>query len=169
MARKVLCFLMFSLLVIAEGFPNTHLASASTLFIGTEKEGEYKAFIILDLSKTTNFSLRYIHSVDKLPVEEFFDVGQDNEIYLVGIRFVQLPYLITTLPHETNLSYTYSPPWIKVENLNRKIGSIKIRVSSFTQQCLVYEGVEVKLFNIFEQGQLVIIRVESDQRDEVVF
>lgn len=123
----------------------------------TRDEKVLREFII---SANERFALKYTHSVDRLPVEEWFEITSDGSIYLVEVRFIQLPYLIVRLPHESPLIYTYSPPWTIVSNIKREIKLLDIRVSYFTEQYLLVQDTKVKLADYVDDGGLIHIDVK---------
>jgi len=126
----------------------------------TDHTQDEKVLREFTISVNERFALKYTHSVDRLPVEEWFEVTDNGSIYLVEMRFVQPPYLIIRLPHESPPIYTYSPPWTIV-GIKREIKSLDIRVSPFTEQYLLVQDVTIRLADYVNEWGLVHIAVDS--------
>ncbi|XVH31262.1 DUF1850 domain-containing protein [Haloferacaceae archaeon DSL9] len=81
------------------------------------------------------FELRYVHSFEKTPIYETFEI-RDGSIYLIREAYGY---------HAAGLAYTYEVEQdgdMQVIRMNREIGTFTIRIAETTEQSFVIDGEE---------------------------
>jgi hypothetical protein len=107
------------------------------------------------LSEGETFSIRYIHSVDKLPVHEFY-INEDGELILTGIKVIDFG---AGLDYVGEGDLRMEGKWTYIDNLQRKIDSLPLRVGSIADHTLIYRDKEIYLRNHFPAFTLVRIEL----------
>lgn len=134
--------------------------------LGIEAQEKDKELVIRDarssevvwsgeLDEGESFSIRYIHSVDKLPVHEFY-TNEDGELILTGIKVIDFG---AGLDYVGEGDLRMEGKWTYIDNLQRKIDSLPLRVGSIADHTLIYRGKEVYLRNHFPVFTLVRIEL----------
>ncbi|MDZ7760613.1 MAG: DUF1850 domain-containing protein [Desulfovermiculus sp.] len=108
-----------------------------------------------DISDGEEFSLRYIHSVDKLPVYEFY-MNKHGQLVLTGIKVIDFG---AGLDYTGEGDLRMEGKWTYIENLNRKIDSLPLRVGSIADHTLIYRGKEFHLWDYFPTFTLVRMEI----------
>ena len=103
------------------------------------------------------FQLRYIHSVDRLPVFETYTV-EGTELVLMETRFLSwgagLGYMGEGVLGGEN-------GWTVIKGMQRKVGVIPLRVGTIAEHTLLYNGAEIRLRDFLPAQTLVHIRVKK--------
>ena len=109
------------------------------------------------------FSTRFIHSVQKTPVEEFFLID-DDEFILKSTRYqsfgVGLPFL------ESDGEFRREGNFFVMDNLNRRIKILDLRTGLGTELTLTIDENILPLYEIVPIGSL--IRIEIISRHELI-
>lgn len=137
---------------------------AMTLVLSVDKEKEdqkKKVLRMFGILPKERFVLKYTHAVDRLPVEEWFEINQKGEIYLIKVRFIQPPYQILRLQGEDPLIIKYSPPWTTISNMKRKVTSYRILVCPFTEQQLCFRGDVIRFEDYTDAGSIICIDINK--------
>lgn len=108
-----------------------------------------------ELSHGEGFSIRYIHSVDKLPVHEFY-INEDGQLILTGIKVIDFG---AGLDYTGEGDMRMEGKWTYIDNLQRKIDSLSLRVGSIADHTLIYREREVPLRDHFPAYTLVHIEL----------
>ena len=106
----------------------------------------------------TEFSTRFIHSVQKTPVEEFFTVNDTRDGFLLRrTRYrsfgVGLPFL------ETDGTFRQEGDAFVMDGMNRPMQEIQIRPGVSTELTLYLAGKEIPLYERVPLGSLVRIAI----------
>ena len=111
------------------------------------------------LGQARDFSLKFIHSVEKTPVIENFHIREDGKFILISSLYRSYGVGLPTLPDEGKLTIS-ADGWFLLENMNREFQDIRVRVGPEAKLILKYEKKEYPLFEWYPPGSLVIIRKE---------
>ena len=102
-------------------------------------------------------TIRFIHSVQKTPVEE--DLEFDGEAWIVHrTRYksqgVGLPFM------ESDGEFRREGDWFVMDGMARRIENLSLRTGVGTQLTLELDGNEIRLYEMFEPGTRVDLVVE---------
>lgn len=117
--------------------------TGQTLEIGPISEGE-------------TFELDFIHSVDKLPVQDLF-VCRNGTLVLERTR---------CLSFGAGLGYTGQGElkgengWNIIDHMDRRVGTLPLRVGTIADHTIAYRGEEFHLARYFAPKSLVLVGVE---------
>ncbi len=110
------------------------------------------------------FQLRYIHSVDLLPVFETYTT-EGTELVLVETRFLSwgagLGYMQEGILSGEN-------GWTIIKEMKRQVGTIPLRVGTIAEHTLLYRGKEIRLRDRLPAQALVHIRVKINQSSKIL-
>ncbi|MBS3778922.1 MAG: DUF1850 domain-containing protein [Desulfovermiculus sp.] len=101
------------------------------------------------------FSIRYIHSVDKLPVYEFY-INRQGYLVLTGIKVIDFG---AGLDYTGEGDLRMEGKWTYIDNLNREIDSLPLRVGSIADHTLIYRNKEFHLRDYFPAFTLVRMEI----------
>jgi hypothetical protein len=108
------------------------------------------------ISKGETFEIRYIHSVEKVPVAGIFRVSDGNRIEVRESIFSSYG---AGLPFDTSREdITFEGDRMRIRHRDVVIDRLRIFISPFTNQQLMYSGRRVDLSSVRE-GHIVEIRV----------
>lgn len=107
------------------------------------------------ISDGEEFSLRYIHSVDKLPVYEFY-TNKHGQLVLTGIKVIDFG---AGLDYTGEGDLRMEGKWTYIDNLNREIDSLPLRVGSIADHTLIYRNKEFRLRDYFPAFTLVRMEI----------
>ena len=102
-------------------------------------------------------TIRFIHSVQKTPVEE--DLEFDGQAWIVHrTRYksqgVGLPFM------ESDGDFHREGDWFVMDGMERRIEHLSLRTGVGTQLTLTLDGEEIKLFEQFEPGTRIDLIVD---------
>lgn len=110
-----------------------------------------KPLVIIPVSKGTEFTIKYIHSVDRLPVYETFLINDDHNLLLSEVRFIMLGAGMS----DSGGQLVYDGKWTIIRNINKEVTSFYLRVSAVGEQTLFINSKVIKLTEITpESGSL---------------
>lgn len=151
--------LLFLVVVIIAVAAHAWVAANRTVLVARDiKTG--KVLEIGSISEGDAFELRFIHSVDILPVRDYF-VYQNGSLVLTQTR---------CLSFGAGLGYTGQgnlkgeDGWNVIDNMNRKVGTLPLRVGTIADHTIVFKGKEFILKKYFTPQSLLLIGVEHKQR-----
>ena len=106
----------------------------------------------------TQFSTRFIHSVQKTPVEEFFIVNDDCDGFILkSTRYqsfgVGLPFL------ESDGSFRCEGDYFIMDNLNRSIKTLDLRPGVGTELSINVNDQILPIYKIVPLGSLVRVSI----------
>lgn len=107
------------------------------------------------VSDGSGFTIRYIHSVDRLPVYESFFVDHDHRLLLSETRFLMLGAGMSDSEGELG----FDGQWTIIRNINREVSPFHLRVSSIAEQTLLVNGRVIKLNDIAPESGLLKFEV----------
>jgi len=123
-----------------------------------ESSGQANHSILL--GQVRDFSLKYVHSVEKTPVIENFHIREDGKLILKSTYYRSYGVGLPSLPGEGKLTIS-ADGWFRLEGLHREFQDIRVRVGPEAKLVLEYEKKEYPLFEWYPSGSLVIIRNDS--------
>lgn len=102
-------------------------------------------------------TIKFIHSVQKTPVEE--DLEFDGQAWIVHrTRYksqgVGLPFM------ESDGDFRREGEWLVMDGMERRIENLSLRTGVGTQLTLMLDGDEIKLFEQFEPGTRIDLIVD---------
>ncbi|WP_234983899.1 DUF1850 domain-containing protein [Selenihalanaerobacter shriftii] len=103
------------------------------------------------------FAIKYLHSVERTPVWEYF-VVKDNKLYLTGTRYESYG---AGLPFLKQHTYVVGDGKFEIKNIDKKLDSIPLRVSDYALHKFIIDKEEYKLYKMTEPQNLVIIKVKN--------
>lgn len=149
---------LFVLLLIALSFyffsPVLNLTVAHL-----ENETE-KPLLVIPVVAGDKFTIRYIHSVDRLPVYETFIVNDDHNLLLSEVRFIMLGAGMIDWGGEL----VYNGEWTILRNINRPVPSFRLRVSGIGEQTLLLKDKVVKLSNVAPESGILKFEIRRSPR-----
>jgi hypothetical protein len=126
-------------------------------YLTVEIPGTGEAAWAAPLSGDEQFQLRYIHSVDLLPVFETYTT-EGTQLVLVETRFLSwgagLGYMQEGILSGEN-------GWTVIKEMKRQVGTIPLRVGTIAEHTLLYRGMEIRLRDYLPAQSLVHIRVKN--------
>jgi len=148
-------FLVLTLLVVA-GLVTMQWAGAGWVLVLFTPEG--RILQAYPLPKAGNFQIAYTHSVNHFPIVEWFEVETDGAIYVVQEDFTAFGAGIGQVDNEGHL--VVEDGWMKLKNLHRYVGVIRLRVGWVANQRLVIGSREIELTGLAPGGARIDMRVE---------
>lgn len=109
------------------------------------------------LGHDEQFRLRYIHSVDLLPVYETY-TAENMQLVLVETRFQSWG---AGLGYMNEGILTGENGWTIIKAMQRQVGAIPLRVGTIAEHTLLYRGREIHLRDYVPAQALVHIRVKN--------
>jgi hypothetical protein len=115
---------------------------------------------VLFVSRTSRgqiFEVRYIHSVEKIPVAGIFKVSHGNRIEVVESIFSSYG---AGLPSDTpREDITFEEGWMRVRHHGVTMDRLRIFISPFTEQQFIHQDGGIDLSSVGE-GHIVEIKVK---------
>ncbi|NLB53777.1 MAG: DUF1850 domain-containing protein [Syntrophomonadaceae bacterium] len=115
--------------------------------------------LVVPLWQNKEFTIEYLHSVNKTPVQEHFTPAPDNNIILTGTEFRSLGVGTPFLSEEGQLvndQGVYS-----LTGMNRSFKKISYVPLAFTRHTLLAAGRKVYFSDYFTDGKIVEVRIEK--------
>lgn len=146
--KFLLIFIAVTLLLF---FANFKLERTKVLIIESETKNVKHTILVPE----KKFTLSFIHSVEKTPVYEVFQITEDNKLILVETTFsslgVGLPYT------EDNGEFKNEQGKFKLTGLNREFTSITMRVSPIPKHTITVGEKTYSLLSFVASDDLVKI------------
>ncbi len=128
-----------------------------TTYLVVEIPGTGEIAWAAPLRDDEQFQLRYIHSVDLLPVFETY-TSEGMQLVLMETRFLSwgagLGYMQEGILSGEN-------GWTVIKEMQRQVGTIPLRVGTIAEHTLLYRGMEIRLRDYLPAQALVHIRVKK--------
>lgn len=99
----------------------------------------------------------FIHSVQKTPVEEFFEVLGENSMNMKYTRYQSLGVGLPFLPTEGGFEQT--PDGHFIFRMNRPFSDVKFRTAVQAPSHIVFKDRDIPIYKIYKQGTLVEVSV----------
>lgn len=149
--------LLLSLVVVALIFAALAWAAKDQTLLVVRDIKTGKVLEIGPIAEGDSFELKYIHSVDKLPVHDYF-AYQNGSLVLTQTR---------CLSFGAGLGYTGQGDlkgedgWNVIENMDRKLGALPLRVGTIADHTIIFKGKEYLLRKYFAPQSLLSIEVKQ--------
>lgn len=122
-----------------------------TLTVGSFSAENGEPVMVVPLSRGGEFTIKYIHSVDRLPIYERFIVDDEYNLLLSEVGFIALGAGMA----DSGGKLVYDGQWTLIKDMDRELPSFYLRVSSIGEQTLFIDGRVIKLADIApESGRL---------------
>ncbi|SFH05873.1 hypothetical protein SAMN05660649_03662 [Desulfotomaculum arcticum] len=148
----LICIL--TLLVIAAAILIGTAAYRPTLVVRDAESG--KELVLGSISEGDAFDLDFIHSVDILPVQDHF-VYKNKELYLMQTKCLSFGAGLGYMGQGT---LQEKGKWSEIDNMNRRVGALPLRVGTIADHTIVYKGRKYRLSDYFTPKSLVKVGVE---------
>lgn len=102
------------------------------------------------------WSIRFTHSVEKTPVDEYFTVNGINDLTMTHTRFESFGWGFPYSPADGKISQTDDGRFELI--MNRPYKTVKLRVAVQARPCIIHEGKTYDLCDMYGQGTLVEIK-----------
>lgn len=133
------------------------LIPIKTLVVGIQQEND---MLIIPMLKEKAFSLNYVHSVQKTPVQENFILApEDNTLILTSTEFQSLGVGLPFLEEEGHFVNTEG--LFVITEINRPFAVINLAFMPLAQQSLNYNNIRYEFKDYFEPGTLIRIEVKD--------
>lgn len=151
---------MFGIVVIlgAIYFPETNAVTEYRLEVVHAATGA--VIIDVPLLDGEKFQIHYTHSVDGLPVRETFRAEQ-GQLVLDGVHWMSFG---AGLGYMGQGDIRVEAEWIIIENMNRRVGELLLRVGTVADHRLVYRGEEYPLRDYVEGMELLRLSVTQQSK-----
>lgn len=115
-----------------------------------------------EIDSGARWNIRFQHSVQLTPVEEFFVVHGENDMVLTTTRYQSLGVGLPYSPDEGSFTTTSDGKFLL--QMNRKYETVKLRTSIEASQKIIYQDLLYDLCDLYGQGVLVEIKAEKRYR-----
>jgi len=112
------------------------------------------------MSRGETFELQFIHSVDLLPVQDFF-VYRDEGLVLEQTRCLSFG---AGLGYVGQGELKGEDGWNIIDNMDRQVGTLPLRVGTIADHRIIYRDKEFRLARYFAPKSLVMVGVEHKWR-----
>jgi hypothetical protein len=140
--------------------------SAAVLFIPVSRQ-----FVITDeqtgkilyntaVEPGDTFGMKYVHSVNKSPVEDVFEILDDNSIMLKKTIFRSFGAGVPT-GLEDGQVMEVGDDRIVIDNIDRKIDSYLLRIGTVAEHTLCINGLEIRMDSLAMPKRSVSLEVRS--------
>lgn len=126
------------------------------LIVTDDQTGEVLYSTSIEPGQT--FSIKYIHSVNKSPVEDIFDISHSNRIVLKKTIFrsfgAGIPYEL-----EDGQSLDVMGDRIEISNINKRIDRFLLKIGTVAEHTLCIKGREIRMDSL--AGPMRTVRLEA--------
>jgi len=134
------------------------VANRDVLVVRDAKTGQ--VLEIGPMAEGETFELHFMHSVDKLPVQDFF-VYRNETLILDRTRCLSFG---AGLGYAGQGELKGENGWNIIDNMDRQVGTLPLRVGTIANHRIIYRGEEFRLARYFAPKSLVLIGVEHKWR-----
>ncbi|GBF34741.1 DUF1850 domain-containing protein [Desulfocucumis palustris] len=149
---------MVAVILIVTAVLARGMLSRTVLVVRDAKTGQ--SLEIGPVDQGESFELHYIHSVDKLPVRDFF-LCRNGGLVLEQTRCLSFG---AGLGYAGQGELKGEKGWNIIDNMDRKVGTLPLRVGTIADHKIIYRGREFHLAQFFAPKSLVLIGVEHRWR-----
>jgi len=121
-------------------------------------EHAQKAFYF-PVQKGDEWSYEYIHSVQKTPCLEVFQIQGAHDMIMTYTKYQSYGVGLPCYPEDGTFSQTEDGHFILV--MNRPFSSVQFRTHEIPKPRLFIAGQELPLYKLYESGSLVEVTVEK--------
>ncbi|MGI6434717.1 MAG: DUF1850 domain-containing protein [Syntrophomonadaceae bacterium] len=115
--------------------------------------------LLIPMVGQKSFSLYYLHSVQKTPVQEHFVLAPGNQLLLTSTHYQSYGVGLPFLPEEGTLSNDKGV--FLLTGINRSYREINIGFMPLAEQSLLYQDKRYEYKQYFEPGSLLQITVQK--------
>lgn len=120
--------------------------------------GEGKLLTVRHIQQEEIFKTRFIHSVQKTPIEEFFTINkQGNGFILKRTRYqsfgVGLPFL------QSDGNFRREGNFFIMDNMNRDIQILSLRTGLKTELTLTFTNKTFRLYDMLAVGEKITLKI----------
>lgn len=151
-------FFLFAAVLIVIAVIAWGAANRDVLVVRNPKTGQ--TLEIGPMSEGETFELHFMHSVDKLPVQDFF-VYRNGALVLEQTRCLSFG---AGLGYAGQGELKGENGWNIIDNMDRQVGTLPLRVGTIADHRIIYRGEEFRLARYFAPKSLVLIGVEREWR-----
>lgn len=130
---------------------------ASGLVISMNPEGDRQP-VTFGTHTGDVWNIRFTHSVEKTPVEEFFTVNGAGDLTMTHTRFESFGWGFPYSPVDGKITPTDDGRFDLI--MNRPYKTIKMRVAVQAKPCIIHNGTVYDLCDLFGQGTMVEVKAE---------
>ena len=136
-------------LLAAAGLVAFDILSAPALLMGADGHTEVLAAQVKD---DVPLTIRFIHSVQKTPVEEFLTAHADGHFHLTGTRYQSHGVGLPFLPEEGNFRREGD---YFVLDMDRDYNELSLRTGVGTQLTIEADGARIPVYEMYPVGTRV--------------
>ena len=159
---RILYLAFVVVLVVITAFFVYLCQSVTVITLYDETGRERYRFI---LATDERFTVRFLHSWARSPVDEVFQIDKDNNIVLKETVYEDFG---AGLPHEPEnplSSITVENGKIYIRNIDRIVSDLQIRTGRFVaEHALLYRDKRIMFSDIVAPGNVVLFKVQSINR-----
>ena len=130
---------------------------ATAIVVSLNPEGDREP-IAFDSKVGDVWNIRFTHSVEKTPWEEFFTVNGVNDLTMTHTRFESLGWGYPYSPNDGVFSQTGDGKFQLV--MNRPYKQVDLRIAEQAMPCIVHYNNVYDLCALFGHGSLVQVKAE---------
>ena len=130
---------------------------STAIVVCLNREGERQP-IAFDSKVGDVWNIRFTHSVEKTPWEEFFTVNGVNDLTMTHTRFESLGWGYPYSPSDGTFSQTGDGKFQLV--MNRPYKQVDLRIAEQAMPCIVHYNTVYDLCALFGHGSLVQVKAE---------
>ena len=125
------------------------ILSAPALFL--QADGQ-KTLLVRQIRDAAPFTIHFIHSVQKTPVEEFLTAHADGHFHLTGTRYQSHGVGLPFLPEEGNFRREGD---YFVLDMDRDYNELSLRTGVGTQLTIEADGARIPVYEMYPVGTRV--------------
>jgi hypothetical protein len=148
MKRKYAAYFLAALVLLAFCYPVLVLEGSS--------RADGRIVFRRRVSNGDEFEIRYIHSVEKIPVAGVFSVAGNGRIRPAETRFSSfgpgLPFLDAEVTREGGV--------MRAKTDMEPMDSLSFYVSAFTRQELIFKDEQIRFASVLRDGDVMVFRVK---------
>jgi hypothetical protein len=146
-------FLLILAVILAIFFCRFHIEHEWSLVIFNKSKSEK---IVVPV-KSKNFTITFVHSIERTPVSEIYSIDEDGKIILNEVRFYSLG---TGLPFSSDGTFKNENGQFVIKE-KKSFSSLLLRVSPIPGHALIAEGRKINFLEIAESEDLLEIRAQK--------
>lgn len=104
------------------------------------------------------WKIKFTHSVEKTPVEEYFTVNGVNDLTMTHTIFESFGWGFPYSSVDGAISPTADGKFKLI--MNRPYKNIKMRIAVQARPCIIHDNIEYDLCELFGQGTLIEVKVQ---------
>lgn len=106
--------------------------------------------------KGEGWQIRFTHSVEKTPVEEYFTVNGIDDLTMTHTRFESFGWGFPYSPADGKISQTDDGRFELI--MNRPYKTVKLRIAVQARPCIIHDNTVYDLCDMYGQGTLIEIK-----------